>query len=74
MPFDTIPSNATLKPKPFTAQASDEQLNSMKQLIELSPIGPITFENQVADAKDLKGFGITREWLLDAKKEWVGTT
>lgn len=70
MPFDSIPSNASLKPVPFTAKASDDQLQALHQLIKLSPIGPETYENQVADPKSYTSFGIKRNWLVGAKEEW----
>lgn len=70
MPFDTLPSKASLKPKPFTAHVSDEALNDFKQLVKLSKIGPKTFENQVTDVKDYNNWGISRQWLADAKQRW----
>ncbi|WPH00867.1 Hypothetical protein R9X50_00369800 [Acrodontium crateriforme] len=70
MSFADVPSRATLKPKPFKAHVSDEELNDFKQLLKLSKIGPKTYENQVADVKDYRGFGLTRDWLVKAKQEW----
>lgn len=66
MPFDTIPSNATLKPAPFEAHISDEALSDFKQLLKLSKIGPQTYEN----LKEDRFFGISRKWLADAKQYW----
>lgn len=71
MPFNTVPSRAPLKPAPFKPQASDEVLQSLHQLIKLSPIGPETYENRVADPKDYHSFGIKRQWLIDAKEKWL---
>ncbi|KAF7188548.1 putative epoxide hydrolase [Pseudocercospora fuligena] len=81
MPFDSIPSKATLNVKPFKAHVSDEDLNDFKQLLKLSKIGPKagkeplltpfqTYENQVANVKDYLHFGITHKWLSEAKQRW----
>ncbi|KAK3111759.1 hypothetical protein LTR53_012663 [Teratosphaeriaceae sp. CCFEE 6253] len=73
MPFDTVPSKASLKPSPFKAETPDKELQDFKQLVQLGRIGPKTYENQVADVKDFTSFGITRKWLEDAKQEWEKT-
>jgi hypothetical protein len=70
MSFSDIPSQAQLKPKPFKAQVPDQELNDFKQLLKLSKIGPKTYENQTADVKDFTHFGISRQWLSEAKQEW----
>jgi pimeloyl-ACP methyl ester carboxylesterase len=70
MSFHTMPYKATLKPKPFQAHVSDSELNDFKQLLELSKIGPKTYENQFTDVKDIKSWGISRQWVEDAKKHW----
>lgn len=66
MSYDRIPSQASLKPKPFEAHVSDQELNDFKQLLKLSKIGPKTWENLRTDGY----FGITREWLQSAKSHW----
>lgn len=66
MPFDTVPSNASLKPSKFTAQVSDQDLNDFKQLLKLSKIGPETYENLRED----RYFGVNRQWLKEAKQHW----
>jgi len=53
--------------KKFTIHVSEEKLNDLKQLVKLSPIGPITYENQDRE----HGFGMTRKWLEDAKEQWL---
>jgi microsomal epoxide hydrolase len=70
MPFDTLPSQATLKPSPFKAEAPDMQLQTFRHLVNLGCIGPETYENQVADVKDFTSFGITRKWLIGAVERW----
>ncbi|KAK5712550.1 hypothetical protein LTR17_017931 [Elasticomyces elasticus] len=70
MSFDTIPSQASLKPRPFTAHVSDKDLESFQTLLKHSRIGPKTYENLAADVKDFTHFSISRQWLSDAKKQW----
>lgn len=67
MAYDTIPSNATLKPEKFTAHVSDQEIDEFKQLLKLSRIGPKTYENQKPDDY----LGISREWLVGAKDHWL---
>lgn len=66
MAYDTIPSNASLKPEKFTAHVSDQDLDDFKQLLKLSKLGPKTYENQKPD----NYLGISREWLAEAKSHW----
>ena len=66
MAFDKLPSTATLKAQPFQAHVSDQELNDFKQLLKLSKIGPKTYENLKTD----RYFGISRDWLTEAKKHW----
>jgi len=65
--YDTLPSGASNNVKKFTVHISDEKLNELKQLIKLSPIGPVTYENQDREL----GFGMTRKWLEEAKEQWI---
>lgn len=70
MSFDTIPSKAFLKPQPFNAHVSDEELESFQTLLKHSRIGPKTYENLTTDVKDFTGWGISRQWLDEAKQHW----
>lgn len=70
MSFTTIPSKAQLKPQEFNAHVSDLDLEHFKQLLKISKIGPKTYENQVADVKNYRHFGISRDWLANAKQHW----
>lgn len=70
MPFNTIPSNASLKCEPFKAHVSDQELQDFKDSLKYSRIGPKTYENQVSDVKDFNSFGITREWLSNTVETW----
>lgn len=66
--YSKIPTNATLKPEPFKAHFNDQQLQDMKQLIKLSPLGPKTYENQ-QDTPDRR-FGVNYGWMEKAKEYW----
>lgn len=68
--FGNLPSNASLRPNPFRAQVSDQDLSDFKQLLKLSKLGPKTYENSVADVKDFTSFGISRDWLAQTKSYW----
>jgi microsomal epoxide hydrolase len=64
--FANLPKNARSAPTPFKVSISEEQLQEFQQLLHLSKIGPKTFESEQADGR----FGITRDWLLNAKATW----
>lgn len=65
--YSTLPSGATLKPKPYKAQVPEEKLQLLKDLVKISPIAAPTFENTNAG----RHFGMQREWLVKAKEEWT---
>lgn len=71
MPFDSFPRGASLKPEPFKAQVTDLELEGLRLLLRVSPIGPETYENRVTDVKDFTSWGITRKWLEEAKETWI---
>ena len=70
MSWNSIPAKASLKPKPFEAKVSDQELDEFKQLLKLSKIGPKTHENLTTNVKDYTSWGISREWLSNAKQHW----
>lgn len=67
--YRSIPNTVKAQPKPFTAHVPDDTLTEFKQLLKYSKVGPPVYENQQQDRR----FGITRDWLLHAKKEWETT-
>lgn len=71
MPYDNFSSKASLKPQPFKAEVSNLELEGFKLLLRVSPIGPKTHENQVADVKNYRDWGIKRSWLEDMKEHWI---
>lgn len=67
--FDKVPDAAEVQPSPFNIFVPEERVSELRQLLELSRIGPLTYEN--IHAEPSKGrFGLTRDWLIDAKREW----
>jgi len=66
--YSKTPSNATLKPEPFKVHFDDQQLQDMKQLVKLSPLGPRTYENQ-QNTPDRR-FGVNIDWMQKAKEYW----
>lgn len=71
MPYDAIPAKASLKPEPFHAHVTDLELEGFKLALRLSRLGPKTYENEVADPKDYRSFGINRKWLEETKDHWI---
>ncbi|RFU24590.1 hypothetical protein B7463_g11749, partial [Scytalidium lignicola] len=64
--FATIPRARKSTPTPFTVSVPKQQLSEFQTLLHLSKIEPKTFENGSTDRQ----FGITRDWLVQAKAEW----
>ncbi|KAF7846051.1 hypothetical protein BT93_L5425, partial [Corymbia citriodora subsp. variegata] len=52
--------------KPFKAEIPEEAISELKQLLKLSKVAPVVYENQQHDRK----YGVTRDWLVQAKKHW----
>ena len=67
MSYGTIPKQATLQVKPYEIKVSDEELQHFKQLLTLSRLAPLTYENNQTDPNK---FGVTREWMSSTKKYW----
>ncbi|KAF2820739.1 epoxide hydrolase-like protein [Ophiobolus disseminans] len=53
--------------KRYILNISDEDLSDWRQLLQLSKLGPTTYENQQTE----QNFGITQKWLSDAKDYWL---
>ncbi|KAJ4388752.1 hypothetical protein N0V93_006212 [Gnomoniopsis smithogilvyi] len=69
--FDIIPSGAKGTAEPFQLHVSDTELSDFKTLLKLSPIAPETWENKTSTRDGGKYFGITRDWLINAKETWL---
>ncbi|KAK4574473.1 hypothetical protein LTR86_001314 [Recurvomyces mirabilis] len=72
-PFSTIPSTSSFTPTAFTVNIPEQDLQSFRQLVALSQIGPETYENRITDVKDLTSYGIKRSWLANLKDHWATT-
>lgn len=64
--FSSVPAGASQKPTPFELHINEQKLQDFKTLLKLSPIAKETYENTQEDGE----FGVTRKWMLDAKKQW----
>lgn len=65
-PFSHVPAGASQQPTVFELRIDEQRLQDFKTLLKLSPIAKETYENLRADGE----YGVTREWMLDAKKNW----
>lgn len=65
--YATLPSTRTLDVRPFKAHVDQSKLDHMKELLSLSPVAPVTFENTHVGRK----FGIERHFAQNAKKVWL---
>lgn len=53
--------------KPFTLDVPEQDLSEWRQLLQLSKLGPDTYEGRQEDGR----FGITHKWLSDTKDFWL---
>jgi len=53
--------------RPFTVAVPDQDLSEWRQLLELSKLGPKTYENQ----QTAEDFGVTYKWLSETKDYWL---
>ncbi|KAF2470951.1 epoxide hydrolase-like protein [Lindgomyces ingoldianus] len=53
--------------KPFTLAISDKDYSEFKQLLQLSKIGPVTWESQQEDRR----YGVTHKWVTETKNYWL---
>ncbi|CCC11562.1 unnamed protein product [Sordaria macrospora k-hell] len=68
--FSTLPSGVKVPPTPFRIDVSDSDLSQLRSLIQHAVIPPEQFYNKHANAETGK-FGITREWLVNARDYWL---
>jgi microsomal epoxide hydrolase len=62
-----MPYTPPLTAKPYTLSVPESDLNQWRQLLELSPLGPKTYENSQSKTY----MGMTYEWLAAAKQHWL---
>ncbi|KAH7081019.1 Alpha/Beta hydrolase protein [Paraphoma chrysanthemicola] len=68
-PFGIVPAGAKQQPEPFELHIEDQKLDDLRTLLRLSPVAKETYENLQDDGSHGK-FGVSRKWLVDAKKYW----
>ncbi|KAI9690120.1 MAG: hypothetical protein M1822_009081 [Bathelium mastoideum] len=49
--YGNLPDSTKIKPSPFKAEVSEDNLRSFEQLLKISRIGPTTYENLQEDAQ-----------------------
>ncbi|KAJ5689234.1 hypothetical protein N7462_003626 [Penicillium macrosclerotiorum] len=62
MPY-SLPDHAT----PFTLCIPNDDYKQFQELLRISRIGPLTWENQHKDRR----YGVPREWLVSTKEYWL---
>lgn len=65
--FNQLPPGVVVEPHPFEAHTPESTMNEFKQLLKLSKVGPVTYENSLKDGS----LGLSHEWLVKAKEEWL---
>jgi microsomal epoxide hydrolase len=68
-PFGEVPASAKQQPTPFEVRVENQNLQDLKTLLRLSPVAKETYENLQDDGSHGK-FGVSRKWVVDAKKYW----
>ncbi|OAG09796.1 alpha/beta-hydrolase [Paraphaeosphaeria sporulosa] len=69
--YTTLPPTAAKdKLKPFNIHIEEHKVQDLKALVRLSPVVQSTYENAAERKEEGHDFGVTREWLIDAKKIW----
>ena len=58
------PSTSAL---PFSLHVSDTDLSTFRLLLELSRLGPLTYDNEFEDGR----YGTPYQWLSHAKEYWL---
>jgi len=66
MSYTIVPTGAFLDVKQFDLSIAEEQIKDFKQLLQLSRVGPETYENLQQD----RSLGLDRQWFVEAKKYW----
>lgn len=69
--FDTLPAGATSKAEPFQLHVPDSDVSDFRALLKLSKLAPETYENRAVTRESGQYFGITRDWLSEAKETWL---
>jgi microsomal epoxide hydrolase len=68
-PFAIVPAGAREQPEPFELHIAGRKLRDLQVLLKLGPVAKQTYENLQDDGGHGE-FGVSRKWVLDAKKYW----
>jgi microsomal epoxide hydrolase len=60
--------SSDLKVEHFAVRVPESALSDLQDALRYSKIGPSTFENS---SKAGPGYGLSRDWLIEAKEHWV---
>lgn len=69
--FGTLPGAAASQVDTFQLHVPDNEVADFKTLLQLSKLGPETYENRASTRESGKYYGITRDWLSNAKETWL---
>lgn len=69
MSFDSIPTSVKLPVQPYTVNIPDSALTELKSLLQSARLAPKTFES--THGNEGRRFGLTREWMVQAKERWT---
>lgn len=67
--FAAFPKGAKQEPKKFELHIDEQKLQDFRTLLRLSPLPKETYEN-LQNAGSHGEFGISRQWMINAKKHW----
>ncbi|KAJ9661648.1 hypothetical protein H2198_001824 [Neophaeococcomyces mojaviensis] len=69
-PFGALPQMAdTDVVKPYTINIPEEKISRMKQLVELSNIAEICYEN--SQPGDSREYGVRHDWIIAMRERWL---
>lgn len=72
--YNKVPAGAKGRPQPFTLSVPEQDLKDLQTLLQLSKLGPETWEGkQTARPHGIGLLGISRDWLSNAKDYWLST-
>jgi microsomal epoxide hydrolase len=65
-PFSTFSAAVRKAPKPFKVATPQDQIDDMIKLLKLLKLAPNTYDTSLESQQ----YGVTRKWMIEAKKEW----
>lgn len=69
--YDQLPHQPAVETTRFAAQAGEDELQDLINLIRRSKLGPKTHENTASEERHgLNKYGLTFDWMAKAKDRW----